>query len=535
MVKFVDRVKMNLTTTGTGTVTFGSVVSGFQSLSDASVVDSDVVRYTIESGTNYESGTGTIGLTGSTYTMARSPSSSSESDNSAINLGSGAVCFLTMLAEDVVQNLADLDNVSSTVPAGGQTLSWDSGTSSWSPASPSGGITSVGNYAGLPASPNETDLAWVQDTKSLYIYDGTEWDRFYTDTNATPDWTTEPPETEALAQDGTATVQTVVASDPEGFPIEYSYDTNPSNQAQATISQSNNAFTITPSTNTSNEGSFTLRYRASDGIHSTSRSTVYSLIFYTNPDIANLSDDNDTFSFTAQDPDTQSVVFKPDGTKMYAAGYSNSVYQYSLSTAWQVSTATYDNVSFSHYADTTESFCRCAIFNPDGTKMYITGSGTDRVWEFSLSTAWDISTASYNSNFDLNPPDSVVTTVAFNNDGTKMFMLGASTDKVYEYPLTTGFDVSTASSSTANFSVSSQESTPLGMVFNNDGTKMYICGTTDKVFEYDLSTGFDISTASYNGVFKSINADPSCLAIKSDGSKVYAINYSNDDVYTYSS
>ena len=133
-------------------------------------------------------------------------------------------------------------------PAGGQTLSWDAGTSSWSPASPSGGITSVGNYAGLPASPSETDLAWVQDTKSLYVYDGTEWDRVSTGTNEVPDWTTEPPATAFLDTDGTATTQTVVASDPEGFPIEYSYDTNPSNQAQATISQSSNTFTITPST-----------------------------------------------------------------------------------------------------------------------------------------------------------------------------------------------------------------------------------------------------------------------------------------------
>ena len=64
MVKFVNRVKLNLTTTGTGTVTFGSVVDGFQSLADASVVDADVVRYAIESGNNYEVGTGTIGLAG---------------------------------------------------------------------------------------------------------------------------------------------------------------------------------------------------------------------------------------------------------------------------------------------------------------------------------------------------------------------------------------------------------------------------------------------------------------------------------------
>jgi hypothetical protein len=279
---------MNLTTTGTGTVTFGSVVSGFQSLSDASVVDADVVRYTIESGTNYESGTGTIGLTGSTYTMARSPSSSSESDNSAINLGSGAVCFLTMLAEDVVQNLADLDNVSSTAPAGGQNLSWDSGSSSWVPASPSGGITSVGNYAGLPASPSETDLAWVQNTKALYIYDGTEWDRFYTGSQTTPSFTTDPPASLLLNTDGSNNVVTVAATDAEGFPITYEFDgfsgsstyTESSLPPQiSSLSKNNGVFTFTPSTSVSNSGTFTGRFKASDGLQTTAKSTLFQLSF----------------------------------------------------------------------------------------------------------------------------------------------------------------------------------------------------------------------------------------------------------------
>ena len=290
MVKFVDRVKMNLTTTGTGTVTFGSVVSGFQSLSDASVVDADVVRYTIESGTNYESGTGTIGLTGSTYTMARSPSSSSESDNSAINLGSGAVCFLTMLAEDVVQNLADLDNVSSTAPTGGQNLSWNSGSSSWVPSSPSGGITTVGNYAGLPASPSETDLAWVSDQNSLYIYDGAEWDRVFTGSQIAPRFTTSPASSLELNSDGTTSTLTAVAVDDAGFPITYDWDgfsgTTSYNASSlppqlTAVAESSGVFTLTPTTNSSNSGSFQFRIKASDGVLAISETTSVNLIFQT--------------------------------------------------------------------------------------------------------------------------------------------------------------------------------------------------------------------------------------------------------------
>jgi hypothetical protein len=63
---------------------------------------------------------------------------------------------------------------------------------------------------------------------------------------------------------------------------------------------------------------------------------------------------------------------------------------------------------------------------------------------------------------------------------------------------------------------------------------MYVCGTTDKVFEYDLSTGFDVSTAAYNNVFASISPDPAGMTLSSDGRKMYFLNYSNDVVYTYS-
>lgn len=171
----------------------------------------------------------------------------------------------------------------------------DGSSSQWvsvsGPAGPAGAAGSAGasssptsyaNLAAFPSSGNTAgDFGFATDTKAVYVWDGTEWDRIYTDTNAVPEWATEPPTSATLAIDGTATNQTVVASDPEGFPIEYSYDTNPSNQSQATISQTNNAFTITPSTADSDAGNFTLRYKATDGIHSTSRSTIYTLEFTT--------------------------------------------------------------------------------------------------------------------------------------------------------------------------------------------------------------------------------------------------------------
>ena len=125
MVKFINRCKMQVASGGAGVITFGDAVSSFESLADQSVGAGDDLRYTIEQGNEYELGTGVIGLSGSTYTMTRTPLKSSNSDNSAINTGAAAVCFFTMLANDVTQYLADLANVSDTSPTAGQALTWD--------------------------------------------------------------------------------------------------------------------------------------------------------------------------------------------------------------------------------------------------------------------------------------------------------------------------------------------------------------------------------------------------------------------------
>jgi len=92
-----------------------------------------------------------------------------------------------------------------------------------------------------------------------------------------------------------------------------------------------------------------------------------------------------------------------------------------------------------------------------------------------LTTGFDVSTASFVDAFSVSAQESKPSGLAFNNDGTKMFVLGYAGDDVNEYTLTTGFDVSTASFVDA-FSVASQETSPRGLAFNNDGTKMFVTG-----------------------------------------------------------
>merc|ERR1712194_289891 len=90
--------------------------------------------------------------------------------------------------------------------------------------------------------------------------------------------------------------------------------------------------------------------------------------------------------------------------------------------------------------------------------------------------------------------------IAFNNDGTKMFVVGDNHNDINVYTLSTGFDVSTATFNDINgngtgFDVSGQDDQPQGIAFNNDGTKMFVVGGNGRdINEYTLSTGFDLTS-----------------------------------------
>lgn len=97
MAKLFNRAKMDTSTTGSGTITLGSAVDGYQSFADAGVADSDVVQYVIEDGTSWEIGTGTYSATGTSLT--RTPSESSNS-GSAISLTGAAEVFISAIHSD---------------------------------------------------------------------------------------------------------------------------------------------------------------------------------------------------------------------------------------------------------------------------------------------------------------------------------------------------------------------------------------------------------------------------------------------------
>jgi len=102
------------------------------------------------------------------------------------------------------------------------------------------------------------------------------------------------------------------------------------------------------------------------------------------------------------------------------------------------------------------------------------------VGKFELSLAEFIG-----NSFDVSGQETQPTGVAFNPDGTRMFVIGVDSDSVFEYSLSTAFDVSTASFSGTSFDISGQAIGPTHVTFNFDGTVMFVIGQSSGfVFEY---------------------------------------------------
>ena len=133
----------------------------------------------------------------------------------------------------------------------------------------SGGVTTV--YANMTALIAATgmssgDQALVTANNNLYIYNGSGWYKIATVNNQSPSAITGVAGAYELAIDGSPTTITAVSTDPEGFPLTWSYSTSGLGSI-ATITNTNNVFTITPSTVEANAGTFALTISATDGVN----------------------------------------------------------------------------------------------------------------------------------------------------------------------------------------------------------------------------------------------------------------------------
>ena len=225
------------------------------------------------------------------------------------------------------------------------------------------------------------------------------------------------------------------------------------------------------------------------------------------PSLATASYTNKSFSLSGQGTyNFYAMTFNGDGTKAYFTGFGpDAILQYSLSTAWDISTASYDNVSLDVSGETTAGQSGL-VFSPDGSKIYMASYTPDAVYQYNLSTPFDMSSGSYSNNSLTVNEDTNVQDVYLKPDGTKLFVLGDTNNSVFQYTMSTPFDLSTASYDSVSFSTATQQTNCTGLFFSPDGTTMLICGYFPiQADKYTLSTPWDITTATHDTSFDVTN------------------------------
>lgn len=258
------------------------------------------------------------------------------------------------------------------------------------------------------------------------------------------------------------------------------------------------------------------------------------------------SGNSERFSVRKQSEMPQGMIFTNDGLKMLVIERDlATIFQYGLSSAYELSTAEYLGDSKSLFVGDKEPLPRTLAFDDTGLKLFISGGDkTALIQQYDLSKPFEVSTARYaGDDKRLNVWDQEVNprSIHFSNDGSKLFLVGLVDDEVNEYQLEEPYNLSTAifAGESEKLTVREFDESARVINFNTDGTKMYIIGgSANIVNEFSLLNPFDVSTAKFSGFDESLlfgkqELTPNGMSFNEDGTKLFIIGQDKDFVNEY--
>jgi len=195
--------------------------------------------------------------------------------------------------------------------------------------------------------------------------------------------------------------------------------------------------------------------------------------------------------------------FRSDGLKLYVTDLfpdTSVIEEYTLSAAWDVSTA-------SKEGSISKSNINGLSFRPNGEKLYVISKSDNEIHEYTLSNPWSLGSAQLSNSVSLSSTDNP-RDLYFRGDGVKLYVgdpgIGEYTSgNVREYDLNAAWDISTLSLNQSGSIGLEGENDINGLYFKGDGTSLMIAGKSDSedyyrphLWQYDLSTAWDVTTAS---------------------------------------
>lgn len=207
-----------------------------------------------------------------------------------------------------------------------------------------------------------------------------------------------------------------------------------------------------------------------------------------------------TTSFTFNSSDTTfptDVTFDTNGDKMFISSFApaSNILQYALNDSFDLTNppvGTPDKFTVSEVTTPTG-----VVFEPNGNKMFVADNDMGDVTEYDVPTSFDI-TSGLTENTTLLLPGffaGVPFDITFNPDGTKLFATdtGSGDGLIFQYSVAVGFDLTSTVLEENVFDIDELDSSPWGIIFSNDGLRLFVVGNENKrVIQIFLKTAFEI-------------------------------------------
>jgi hypothetical protein len=239
---------------------------------------------------------------------------------------------------------------------------------------------------------------------------------------------------------------------------------------------------------------------------------------------------NSSFVMTAQDSAMGCFFIDNTGTIMIAVGNTApcTVFRYTLTTPWDTSTATpvlgVGGVPITKYIGNIITSSYSVQVSPDGLNLFILQGQI--IYKYVMSVPWDLTTAVYTTGDTYTIPTGVDTSpqcIRFRADGLMMYVMGYTNNTIYQYQLTTPWDIKSSMTYASKAkSMASAGTLTHKFAISPDGRNLIAHTLTGSILSsWYFGTAWDIQTLVYRSSV-TLGA-PNDIIVSPDGATLYPL------------
>ncbi len=201
-----------------------------------------------------------------------------------------------------------------------------------------------------------------------------------------------------------------------------------------------------------------------------------------------------TMALSPEGVKSNGIHLSKDLTRLYSAetlaSGNGKFHEWTMTVAGDLGTETF-SVTKDVSADLSSGSLRDFTLARNDTRLYVgvTEVPNHKVFQYNFGTAGSLATITKSKEFDVSAQVANIIDVAIKDDGTTMWVMDDTTNKIYQYSLPDPYEVDSAIFDNISFDVSVVVTTLTSMFFRLHGSTVYITDSDiDDIVSFSIST-----------------------------------------------